>query len=187
MDPSDHELMRRVGAGDPVALESIVARWDSRVWAVLRRLVIDPGEAEDLRQETFVRLLRAASRYHANGAFSTWLYRIVVNLARDASRRRQRRPAEPLGDHQPLERGEGPVENSVRHELARHVDAAVAALAPELREVLVVKHYGQLSFAAAAAVLGEPASTLKSRMLLAFRQLREELRRQGVTEGELDP
>jgi RNA polymerase sigma-70 factor (ECF subfamily) len=185
MEPSDHELMSRCREGDVAAFEAIVHRWDGRVRSLLRRLVANAADVDDLRQETFVRVLRASSRYRENGAFSTLLFRIAINLARDAARRRRARPT-PLDQHEPIDNGDGPDVIPARNELHACLDAALIRLPPELRELLVVKHFCQLTFAEASHVLGEPASTLKSRMLVALRELRAELLRMGVTEGDLE-
>ena len=109
MTESDHELMQRCRQGDSAAFERLVRRWEKPVAGILARLVGSraeseqsslgavPGSAngrseiEDLSQEVFVRVLAARDRYRNTFAFSTWLNRIVLNVARDAARRRRTR------------------------------------------------------------------------------------------------
>lgn len=84
MNTSDHELMRRCRDGDMAAFEELVRRWEGPVARILARLGQPSSEAEDLAQEVFLRVLDARGRYRACGAFSTWLYRITLNVARSA-------------------------------------------------------------------------------------------------------
>jgi RNA polymerase sigma-70 factor (ECF subfamily) len=141
------------------------------------------ADIEDLRQEVFLRVVRAASAYRTDGAFSTWLYRIVLNVTRDAARRRQRRicttndDAEPATTTTPSQQVEG-------QETAQLVAAALAALPGELREPLVLRHYGDLTFQQTADVLGLPTSTVKSRVVAGLQRLRSELRQYGLHQRE---
>ena len=183
MSQIDHELMRRCREGDFGALAELVDRWDGRVARVLARLVASPSEVEDLRQEVFLKVFRARNRYRARGAFSTWLYRIVLNVARDAARRR--RP-EPLGDHEPRATDEPAEQLAEQREVRRQVAAALETLPEMLREPLVLKHYSELTFAQIAEVTGLPASTVKSRVGAALVRLRRALERQGISHEELN-
>lgn len=183
MNTSDHELVRRVGMGDAVAFESLVRRWEVPVSRVLRRLVADDAEVDDLRQEAFVRVLVASRRYEPRFEFSTWLFRIVLNLARDSARRRKWR-VESLEGHQPVDRASDPCSTAQQRETVVLVEAALSALPERLREVLVLRHYTELPFERIAEVLNEPASTVKSRTKVALEKLYAELRRRGLTNGE---
>ena len=116
MSTSDHELMHRCGQGDAAAFEMLVRRWEGRIENVLRRLVTSPTDAEDLKQETFVRVLLASRRYKANGAFSTWLYRIALNLARDVARRQ--RPVSSVEEIDPVDRNGTPASGRSRRKSA---------------------------------------------------------------------
>lgn len=184
MDTSDHELMNRCGQGDATAFEVLVRRWETRVERVLRRLVPSPADAEDLRQETFVRVLLASKRYKANGAFSTWLYRIALNLARDAARRR--RPVGPLGELEVEDTNGTPDAASEKQERRELIEQALGALPRELREVLVLRHYGELTFDRIGQVLDQPASTIKSRTKAALKKVHGELQQRGLTNGDLE-
>lgn len=191
MDPSDHELMQRCRLGDTAAFDQLVRRWQGRIARVLGRLAAPQADIDDLCQQVFVRVLLARERYRPEGAFSTWLYKIALNTARDAARRgRWRSMWQPLGDHQnhqPLSPELGPAETASREEVGRGVQEALAALPHKLREVVVLRHFGDLTFADVAQVMGLPTSTVKSRFRVALDQLRSELRRRGITEEELQP
>ena len=175
----DADLIRRWQRGDRAAFEAIVRHWGPRIGRFLTRLTGNPELARDLAQETFLKVYVEAHRYRETGRFSTWLFQVALNLARDAGRRAARRPSQPLPAAGPPDRGD-PVEAFVeRSEEADAVTAALARLAPPLREVVVLRHFEGLSFEAMARLLGTPATTLKSRFAVALRQLQIQLIRQG--------
>lgn len=193
MSESDHELMRRVRRGDAPAFEQLVRRWERPVYRVLARYAGRNGHVEDLAQEVFLRVFSARDRYRARGAFSTWLFRIVLNVARSAHRsahQRGRRQLHPLDDEQAAGRP-APVQQTVQQtveqrEERRIVEAAVDALPPKLREVLVFRQFGELTFAEVARVTGLPVSTVKSRVRAALDRLRIELKQRGIHEQGID-
>jgi RNA polymerase sigma-70 factor, ECF subfamily len=184
MGHPDAELMRRWRRGDAAAFAALVERWQQPVARFLARLV-GPDRTADLCQEVFLRVLRAAPRYRERGQFSTWLFRIALNVARDAGRRLRHAPA-PLPD---VEAADDVTADAVceRRELARAVACAVAELPPPLREVLALRHDQGMSFEAMARVLGTPASTLKSRFAAALHRLRDRLHELGWSFEESAP
>src|SRR5215471_14994790 len=93
MVPADQELIRRWQQGEPGAFDDLVRRWHPVVARLLGRLFCRPEIVQDLCQEVFLKVYTASARYRDNGNFSTWLYRIALNVARDAGRRRRREPA----------------------------------------------------------------------------------------------
>jgi RNA polymerase sigma-70 factor (ECF subfamily) len=182
MAPGDAELMRRWQAGDTAAFEEIVRRWQGRVGRLLARLA-GPSAAPDLCQETFLRVYRAGARYREQGAFTTWIYRIALNVARDAGRSRDWAA---LGNHEPLHR-DTPDDALCRREVVELVSAALAELPDPLREVLVLRHYEGLSFEDIARLTHVPASTLKSRFAAALGRLRGRLVELGCRPEENAP
>ena len=181
----DAELIRRWQRGDAAAFEVLVRRWQQPMGRFLARLGPRADLVPDLCQEVFLRLYLAGPRYREAGAFSTWLYRIALNVARDAGRRRRRQPR-PLGDHEPAANTTAAETACEQHELARCVAEAVAELPPPLREVLVLRHYEKMSFEQMARLLGTPASTLKSRFAAALSRLRVRLEELGCGPEECD-
>lgn len=204
MAESDHELMRLCRQGDSAAFERLVRRWEKPVVGILGRLagsraepgrttlgampgpVVDCSEIEDLSQEVFVRVLSARDRYRNTLAFSTWLYRIVLNVARDAARRRRTR-WKLLINHRPAPHVETPSEVVGRKEVEQQIAAALTELPPHFREPLVLRHFGELTFAEVAQVMKVPTSTVKSRVQTALLKLRAELKKRGIDERELEP
>lgn len=172
MADEDADRLSRWLAGDPAAFAELVDRWQRPVARFLARLA-DPGRVPDLTQDVFVRVLRAAPRYRATGRFSSWLFQIALNVARDAGRRKRFEPA-PLTDDVADPR-------RPRSALADDVADAVAGLPPPLREVVALRHDLGMNFAEMARLLGTPASTLKSRFAVALRQLRDRLHALGYS------
>jgi RNA polymerase sigma-70 factor (ECF subfamily) len=185
MHGSDAELIAHWQQGDGAAFAALVRRWQEPVGRFLARLLGPSEQVQDLCQEVFVRLHDAGRRYRETGAFSTWLYRIALNVARDAGRRRRRDPL-PLDDHDPVAAAPAPDAVCARRELAGLVTHALEELPAPLREVLVLRHYEDLSFEQIARLTGTPASTLKSRFAVALRRLRQRLPQLGCHQEDLD-
>jgi RNA polymerase sigma-70 factor (ECF subfamily) len=173
------DLIRRWQDGDADAFGAVVRRWQRPVARFLARLVGPDAAVADLTQEVFLRAHRAINRYREAGTFSTWLYRIALNLARDAGRKARRAPS-PLPAEVPAA---GTTEPWERRELTDAVSLALAELPAALREVLVLRHYEDLNFEQMARLLGVPASTLKSRFAVALRRVRDRLTELGFGDG----
>jgi RNA polymerase sigma-70 factor (ECF subfamily) len=183
MGETEAELIRRWRTGEPAAFEAVVHRWHEPLARFLSRLA--PADAvPDLLQEVFLRLHRAGPAYRENGHFSTWLFQIALNVARDAGRRQVRAPA-PLPAEEPAAPGVSAEQRCEQRELGELIAAAVAELPPALREVLALRHDRGMSFEDMSRLLGVPASTLKSRFTAALHKLRDRLRERGLPpEGE---
>jgi RNA polymerase sigma-70 factor, ECF subfamily len=176
------DLIRRWQQGDVDAFGAVVRRWQRPVARFLARLVGTDAAVADLTQEVFLRAHRAVERYREEGAFSTWLYRIALNLARDAARRARKTPA-PLPLEVPAR--DAADDSWERRELAQTVGQALAELPEPHREVLVLRHYEGLNFEQMSRLLGVPASTLKSRFAVAIGRMRARLSELGFgDEGE---
>jgi RNA polymerase sigma-70 factor (ECF subfamily) len=185
MHGSDADLIARWQQGDAAAFAALVRRWQQPVGRFLARLVGPTDQVHDLCQEVFLRVYESSGGYRETGAFSTWLYRIALNVARDAGRRRRREPGA-LDGADPVAAGPAPEAACARQELARLVARAVAELPEPLREVLVLRHYEDMSFEQIARLTGTPASTLKSRFAAALDRLRRRLPQLGCHQEDLD-
>jgi RNA polymerase sigma-70 factor (ECF subfamily) len=165
--------MRRWAAGDRTAFEEIVRAWERPVGRFLMRLTRNQELAGDLTQEVFLRVYLKGAGYTHGGTFKTWLYQIALNLARDAARKHARTPVQPLlPSAHPAAEDEPTFD--VRQQ-AEVVAAALAELPDPLREVVVLRHYEDLSFEAMGRLLGVPATTLKSRFAVAMKRLEQTL------------
>ncbi len=165
--------MRRAQAGDQGAFDELVRRHRDRVWAVVLRLLRDPDEAEDVLQETFVAAYRGLRRFDGRARFSTWLYRIATNAAFDAlARRRTARSLDEEGAPEPA----SPVDPFEQAGQRRALEAALADLSADFRAAVLLCDVAGLGTGEAAAVLGLPEGTVKSRVFRARAQLADALR-----------
>ena len=185
MHEEDRDLVRRWQYGDSAAFEGLVRRWQQPLARFLARLLGSAAPVADVCQEVFLRVHLSRERYRDEGNFSTWLYRIALNLARDHIRKHARLPIA-LREEVPLAaRSDPPLWE--RRELQEVMDEALGQLTPPLREVLVLRHYAEMNFETMARLLETPASTLKSRFAVALRQMQAILQSLGYGEEEATP
>jgi len=172
--PSDTELMARLGRGDLAALGALAERHQSRILSLSYRLLGDWHRAEDVVQETFLRLRQAADKYEPQAKFTTWLYRIVHNLSLDQQRKARHVPA-PLEDLH-TETQDTAQDNSVeRRELADVVRNAVGELTDRQRRVVILHRYEGLSHEEICEVTGWSKSAVESLLVRAYENLRKKL------------
>ena len=166
--------MRRVGRGDPAAVQALVARKLPRMLALAQRMLNDPVEAEDVAQEAMLRAWRQASAWRPGQAkFDTWLHRVGLNLCYDRLRRRR----EILTDAPPErpDEGPGPDRGLMAADTGRRVQAALAALPDRQREALVLCHYQELTNIEAARLMTVSVEALESLLSRGRRALRSAL------------
>ncbi len=170
-------------AGDPDAFPQLVRRHRNRLWAVaVRTMGGRTDDAEDALQEAMISAFRSAASYRGEAAVTTWLHRIVVNACLDRIRRRAARPAGPLGDHDVA----SPVDAFAQTDARLTVRVALAKLAPEQQQALVLVDIEDYSIAEAAKILGIPEGTVKSRAFRARTALAALLRTSAEGSDALD-
>jgi RNA polymerase sigma-70 factor (ECF subfamily) len=174
--------MRRLQAGDDAALAALMQHWEIPLKRVLARIVQNTAEADDLAQETFVRVYQQRARFRPDAAFRPWLFTIAVNLARNRLRWWRRRPAVSLEawttdtpGHEPADPSEAPAAGLARRERAAHVREAVARLPRDLREAIVLFEFEQMSQAEIAVTLGCTIKAVETRVYRARAALRRSL------------
>ena len=170
--------MVRVQSGDEAALGALMERWELPVKALAGRIVLNAVEAEEIAQETFVRVWQQRGKFRTGAAFRPWLFAIAVNLARNRLRWWRRRPTVELQEWGETEDKGQTMENSLEQaERAAAVRDAIAALPLELREAIVLFEYEQLSHAEIAATVGATAKAVETRIYRAKEKLRAALKR----------
>jgi RNA polymerase sigma-70 factor (ECF subfamily) len=182
-DAADQADMARLVEGHDAALESLMQRYGERLFNYLIRLLQNETEAADLAQETFVRVYLQRTKFSAGRRFSTWLYAIATNLARDRVRWRTRHPQVSLeGDDSETglqnvlpAGGPDPLEKMEEQERAAAVRRAVAALPEDLRIPLVLAEYEERSQAEIADMLDCSPKAVEMRLYRARQQLRSRL------------
>jgi RNA polymerase sigma-70 factor (ECF subfamily) len=176
---TDEQAMWRVRTeDDPEAFAQLVARWQKPIQNLCTRMTGDPHRGEDLAQETFARLFARRKNYEPTGKFSTFLWRMALNICYDELRKLKRRGEFSLDQHDEdsapfdLEAQEpAPDSRMVEDERAEAVRRALVELAEPYRVVVVLRHYEGLKFREIGDVLGIPEGTVKSRMSEALSQL----------------
>jgi RNA polymerase sigma factor (sigma-70 family) len=181
----DGALMRRVQNGDEQALGGLMERWELPLKGLIARIVLNMGEAEELAQETFVRVWQQRGKFRSDAPFRPWLFAIAVNLARNRLRWWRRRPEVALEVWSETDVGavgssrQGAVTvgsaSLERAERAATVRDAIAALPLELREAIVLFEYEQLSHAEIAEALNSAPKAVESRLYRAREKLRKTL------------
>lgn len=189
MKPADLDaLLHRARARDPDALSELVNAYNQRLYGLLFRLTGRRDLAEDLLQETFLRMVRTIGQYEHSGKFESWLFRIAANLARDHLRRYKRRGValslEDDRDDNPLSGSlpagtPGPETCVDSDEAKQRLEAAVFELSDNDREIILLRHYSDLSFREIADMLALPLGTVLARGHRALRKLRERMETQG--------
>lgn len=170
--PDDAELMQRIARGDALAYRGMVDRHLNRIARFAGRLLGNPTEAEDVAQETFLRLWTQAAQWTPKAQPKTWLYRVARNLCID--RLRKQHPTMDNVDQQATH--EGPGSLFQRKRTAQQVEGALLALPERQRAALTLVHYEGLAATEACAVLDLSVDALESLLARGRRSLREQLR-----------
>lgn len=170
-DAEDNVLVERCRNGDSAAFEPIVERYQRLLFTVALRMLGDHDEASDAAQNAFVKAYQKLDTFDQSRRFFSWIYRILLNECLNF--RRDRHPHEQLTPE--LATVGSPVELLEATERRRRVQAAVRALPIEQREVIVLRHFTELSYEEIAEVLRVPAKTVKSRLHTARQRLSQML------------
>jgi RNA polymerase sigma-70 factor (ECF subfamily) len=184
--PSDEALCRRVAEQDEAAFDLLVTRYQERAYRIAWSILRSAPDAQDVSQEAFVRLFQAARRFDGRSRFSTWFYRVLVNLCLDHQRRGRwwRRilghaPAAVDGGVPLVEAWPAPVEDPGdrldREAARRRLWAAVDRLPPRQRAALILQAHEGLPTAEIAAVLGCSEATVRVHIHRGLRALRRRL------------
>lgn len=191
--PSDEQLMSALAADDFPALDALMLRWQRPLQSFLQRHLQNEADALDLAQETFVRLYRHRARYRSGARFSTWMFQIALNLARDHGRKNTRRRTDSLDALATPPEGASSVSSSPSAQFAddspspadaaRHAEehaavrAALRDLPEDLRVVVIFSEYENLSHAEIAERVGATPKAVETRLYRAREKLRASLAR----------
>ena len=178
------EVARGLRRRDPSLIDSLIQQYHYRLFRYLLMLTGSREEAEDLFQETWIRVLEKGHQYKQRWKFETWLFTIARHLAIDFLRRRQPRSLdalrEPTGTARPLEledtTSSSAFDKAFQGEEAASVAAALAHLPPSYREVLTLRFHEDMELEEIARVVDSPLSTVKSRLYRGLEMLRKWLK-----------
>jgi RNA polymerase sigma-70 factor (ECF subfamily) len=165
----DVHLVERCLHGEADAFEPLVARYQKVLFSVALRLLGDREDAKDAAQTAFVKAYEKLHTYDPSHRFFSWIYRIVLNESLNV---RQRRPSHvPLDER--LASSESPFDQAFTREMGERIQAGLALLTKEQREVIVLRHFAELNYEDIAAAVGVPEKTVKSRLYSARQRLAE--------------
>ena len=190
---TDEELVARASAGDLESFNQLVTRWERPIYALAYRTLGREEDARDVVQEAFLRAYRGLRGFKGQAKFSSWLYRITLNLCRDWIRRERRAPliqvpegTDPvdLADER-IAPSESVEDLVARRELSQAVAQAMAELPEEQRTAILLKEYHGLTFQEIADMLDCPLSTVKTRLYQGLSVLRRRLERRQAEEASL--
>ena len=174
---ADRGLVEAAQAGDADAVDSLVRRYQVRMFNFARTLTASDGDAEDLAQETFIRAFRGLGRFRGESSFKNWLYRIAVNLAHTQRGKRVRQApvwerrleADDVSEHH-LTSHTDDLEKAVIHRQA--LDRALSTLSEEMRAPLILHDVEGLEYREIAEILEVPIGTVMSRIFRARQRMR---------------
>ena len=172
---TDQQVVQRACRGEEVAYRELIRRYQRPVFSLVYRMVRDRELAEDLTQETFVKVLNAIDRYRPEFKFSSWIFKIANNAAIDHLRKKELdtlslegRPDATTPDRieatslQVRDRTESPLEEVEARELGSQIDEAIAKLRPEYRSCIVLRHIEGMAYDEIAEILDLPLGTVKT-------------------------
>jgi len=196
MDEGDAALLKRFSDGETDAMERLVERHGSSVYAFVRRFLGNAPGADDVYQEVWLKVIRYADKFEGRSRFTTWLFQVTRNVCLDQRRAKLRRREGvslerdggdahlPDADRVPLrdqiaDRAPGTDEQVADSEERAAIERAIATLPDEQREVLLLREKTELTFEEIAKIAGISPNTVKSRMRYALVNLRRSLKGVG--------
>ncbi len=185
----DRLLVDRFKSGDQGAFEEMVSRYWDRIYAMVHQLLRNPQDAEEVTQDAFIRAHRGLVNFRGDSAFSTWLYQIATNLARNRywywwRRKRDQSISfeQPIGEDGTTtfadvfaDEVETPEDAAVTQELVDRIGVGMEKLTPKHREILILRNVKNLSYEEIAEILQISVGTVKSRIARARESLRGKL------------
>ncbi|MBD3401649.1 sigma-70 family RNA polymerase sigma factor [candidate division GN15 bacterium] len=187
----DYRLMRAIQKGDMVAFNEMVNRYKDRLMNVIGRMLSSQEEAEDVVQETFVRVYQHRQSFNFQHCFSTWIYTIALNLARNELRKRRKFKFYEISEMQGNER-EFAVDPKLPSRLPQVLNQAIKGLPEKYRLAFLLRDVQELPYEEVAKILSVPLGTVKSRVNRARLMLREKLQpkleeQNAISKGTLLP
>ena len=180
LELTDTQIIERTLCGEPDAFSMLVRRWERHIYGLTLRMLGRDDEAKDATQETFLSAYRSLSKFRGEAKFSSWIYRIALNICNTRLKSRSKN-AISLEEQQETVGFEVAAEEVdlsggiQREQITRHVRRALQAIPAEMRQVIVMKEYDGLKFSEIAEILGIPLSTVKTRMYTGLSELRKRL------------
>ncbi len=183
-DLTDEQIVELAVKENPDAFGEIVTRWERKIFALCFGMLNREDEAKDAAQETFIAAYKNLSKFRGDAKVSSWLHRIAVNQCLTKKRREKTRSESFLDESDPLEqkvfiapKNKTPSSLSEKNERLQAVRQAVNSLPEDLKQVVIMKEFEEMTFQEISDATDLPLSTVKSRLYAALKQLRMKLER----------
>lgn len=176
IEQTDEELVKIVIRGGDEAFRELIERYKNYVYSLIFRMVGHQETAEDLAQEAFIKVYRSLPGFRGDAKFSTWLYRLTMNLVKDYRRSQQRRPYLVLLDKMKdwlVDWKETPEDHALKNEERQEVGQLLDSLSDKYRMVMYLYHYRQLSYQEISEILNLPLKTVETRLYRGKALLKE--------------
>jgi len=184
---SDEQLMQAFQQGETRAFERLLLRHEKGLYRFALRMLADSMQAEEVTQESFLRVIQSAPRYEAKAGFRNYLYRIARNLCIDLLRKRPREALPMVGQGGPAatpdgipDRNPGPESHAGAGQVRAAIRRALSSLPADQREAFLLKEVRDMKLQDVAAITGTNLNTVKSRLRYALIRLREHLSEEGI-------
>lgn len=180
---SDEDLIKRIAAGDSLAMRSLYARHNVRVFRFLLRMTRREATAEELMNEVFLEIWRKAGGYEGRSAVSTWMLAIAHHKAVSQMRRRREEELDDKAGNDPADEGDDPEVALQKRNKGEVMRACMEKLSADHKVILDLVYYHDKSVAEASEILSIPENTVKTRMFYARKRLAELMRDAGLDRG----
>ncbi len=187
MSENEKALLKKAKNGDIEAFESLVERYQKKVYNIALRMTGNSEDAAEIAQEALIRVFRSLRNFKEEASFSTWIFRITTNLCLDEIRKRKNKQVVYINDEIKLEDGEvkiqiedkspGPEEKAQTNEIRRIVNDAIQSLSEEHRTIIVLRDIEGFSYDEIARIVKCPEGTVKSRINRARQSLKDILKK----------
>ena len=176
----DFELVEKIRKGDSAAFNELVIRNQQKVYWVARRIVGSHDEADDVVQDVFVRVYEGLKKFRGDSSFSTWLYRIAINVSLSALRRKRMKDFVPYDDAvEQLDAGEEPPDGKMlQDEYQTILKKAVDRLPAKQKLAFVMRYYDEMDFEEMARILKKSVGGLKANYFHAIRKIQQYVRKE---------
>lgn len=171
---TDADLMHKVAVGDPDAVKNILATHLDRIYQLAYRICQNQSDAEEIAQESFVKLWRQSANWHPSARISTWLYRVAYHQAIDVYRKSKKMPVAELEDNI-IDQGPAPHQDLDLQQRQHHLQAAINSLPERQKMAIMLVHQQEMSQKQASAALEISVEALESLLSRARRKLRQTL------------
>ena len=186
-DLSDEQMVELATGDDPDAFGEIVKRWERKIFALCFGMLGREDEAKDAAQDAFVAAYKNLSKFRGDAKVSSWLHRIAVNQCLTRKRREKTRSESFVEESESTEdkvftapSNKAPAKLAEKDERLKAVRQAVSALPTDLRQIVVMKEFEEMTFQEISDATEMPLSTVKSRLYTALKQLRMKLERTAL-------